>query len=264
MGDPVLPAARLEGRAAGVPGDLPFADPARHAVRAAGRADRRELPDAPALQRGGDRLSARVGIRRWPGAAAGRVAGAHLQQHHANRRVHHSRRGRDGDRHGAAARARAGRGRARPRGGGRTGDPDGRARLSRAARTASPGASACARAPVTVTTYRVGLVVPTSNTTMEAELPEILRARELGPSSERFTFHSARVRMRNVTAGELRRMNEQVPRAAAELADARPHAVATACLVAIMAQGAGYHRTAEKEIEAALAREGASAPVVSS
>ena len=117
---------------------------------------------------------------------------------------------------------------------------------------------------MTVTTYRVGLVVPSSNTTMEAELPEILRARELGPSSERFTFHSARVRMRNVTAGELRRMNEQVPRAAAELADARPHAVATACLVAIMAQGAGYHRTAEKEIEAALAREGASAPVVSS
>ena len=117
---------------------------------------------------------------------------------------------------------------------------------------------------MTLTTYRVGLVVPSSNTTMEAELPEILRARELGPSSERFTFHSARVRMRNVTAGELRRMNEQVPRAAAELADARPHAVATACLVAIMAQGAGYHRTAEQEIEAALAREGASAPVVSS
>jgi maleate isomerase len=40
--------------------------------------------------------------------------------------------------------------------------------------------------------------------------------------------------------------------------------VATACLVAIMAQGPGYHCTAEDQITAVLAGQGVSAPVVSS
>ena len=59
-------------------------------------------------------------------------------------------------------------------------------------------------------------------------------------------------------------MNEQTARAAAELADARCDVVATACLVALMAQGPGYHCTAEDEIRGVLAAEGAPAPVVSS
>jgi maleate isomerase len=59
-------------------------------------------------------------------------------------------------------------------------------------------------------------------------------------------------------------MNAQAERAATELADARPHVVATACLVAIMAQGPGYHCTAEDSITAALRSEGSDAPVVSS
>jgi maleate isomerase len=112
--------------------------------------------------------------------------------------------------------------------------------------------------------YRIGLIVPSSNTTMETEVPAILRAREEVVPEERFTFHSARLRMRHVTPEELRKMNEQTDRAAAEVADAHPHAVATACLVAIMAQGAGYHCTAQDQITAVLEREGASAPVVSS
>ena len=37
--------------------------------------------------------------------------------------------------------------------------------------------------------YRVGMIVPSSNTTMETEIPAMLRAREeIRP--ERFTFHS--------------------------------------------------------------------------
>jgi maleate isomerase len=59
-------------------------------------------------------------------------------------------------------------------------------------------------------------------------------------------------------------MNAQAERAATELADARPDVVATACLVAIMAQGPGYHCTAEDAITAALRVEGAQAPVISS
>lgn len=109
-------------------------------------------------------------------------------------------------------------------------------------------------------TRRIGMIVPSSNTTMETELPELL-GRQPG---ERFTFHSARARMRHVTEDELRRMNDETDRAAHELADARPEVVATACLVAIMAQGAGYHRAAEEAISSALDAEGARAPVISS
>ena len=82
---------------------------------------------------------------------------------------------------------------------------------------------------------RVGLIVPSSNTTMETEIPALIRAREPEAPDERFTFHSSRMRMRQVTPEELRSMNEQTGRAAAELADARCDVVATACLVALMA-----------------------------
>jgi maleate isomerase len=111
---------------------------------------------------------------------------------------------------------------------------------------------------------RVGLVVPSSNTTMETELPAMLRGREEALGGERFTFHAARARMQRVTPEQLRDMNAQVERATRELADLRPDAVASACLVAIMAQGRGRHRSAEAQIAAALADEGAPAAVISS
>ena len=55
-------------------------------------------------------------------------------------------------------------------------------------------------------------------------------------------------------------MNEQTGRAAAELADARCDVVATACLVALMAQGPGFHCTAEDQIREVLRAEGALVP----
>lgn len=112
--------------------------------------------------------------------------------------------------------------------------------------------------------HHIGLIVPSSNLTMETELPRLMRARESVVPGERFVFHSSRMRMKHVTPEELRGMNAQTRRAAAELADARPDAVATACLVAIMAQGPGYHCTAEDEITGVLREEGVEAPVVSS
>jgi len=112
--------------------------------------------------------------------------------------------------------------------------------------------------------HRVGLLVPSSNTTMETEVPALLRAREHVRPDDAFTLHSARLRMEDVTPEGLRAMNDQTGRAAMELADLRPDVVATACLVAIMAQGPGSHRTAEAEIESILEREHAPAPVVSS
>ncbi|MDD7963868.1 maleate cis-trans isomerase family protein [Actinomycetospora lemnae] len=108
------------------------------------------------------------------------------------------------------------------------------------------------------------MIVPSSNLTMETELPRMLAARERVLPDDRFVFHAARARMQHVTPEQLKAMNEQAARAATELADARPDVVATACLVAIMAQGPGFHCTAEDDITAALRAEGSSAPVVSS
>ena len=48
------------------------------------------------------------------------------------------------------------------------------------------------------TKFRVGLIVPSSNVTMETEIPAMLRARE-AIEPERFTFHSSRMRMKSVT-----------------------------------------------------------------
>jgi len=112
--------------------------------------------------------------------------------------------------------------------------------------------------------HHIGMIVPSSNLTMETELPRMLRAREEAEPGDRFVFHSARARMRHVEPEQLRAMNAQAGRAAAELADARPDVVATACLVAIMAQGPGYHCTAEDDITRVLREEGCASPVVSS
>src|SRR5215469_5362822 len=57
-----------------------------------------------------------------------------------------------------------------------------------------------------------------SNTTMETEIPAMLRARE-NIRPERFTCHSSRMRMQKVTKEELESMNREGVRCAAELAD---------------------------------------------
>jgi maleate isomerase len=95
--------------------------------------------------------------------------------------------------------------------------------------------------------FRIGQIVPSSNTTMETEIPAMFRARE-AIRPERFTFHSSRMRMHKVTKEELVAMNKEGLRCAAELADARVDVMSTACLVAIMAMGPGYHRETEREL----------------
>jgi maleate isomerase len=114
-----------------------------------------------------------------------------------------------------------------------------------------------------VTTYRVGLVVPSSNTTMETEVPQLLRRREQ-VYPQRFTCHSSRVGMRRVTPAELARMNRESDRCAADLADARCDILAYACLVAVMAEGPGAHVAVETRLAGAAERAGHVLPVVSS
>lgn len=112
-------------------------------------------------------------------------------------------------------------------------------------------------------TYRVGQIVPSSNITMETEIPAMLRRRET-VYPERFTFHSSRMRMKKVTAEELTAMDRDSLRCARELADADVDVMGYACLVAIMSQGLGYHRVSKANLEGVIAEEGKSIPVVSS
>ena len=113
-------------------------------------------------------------------------------------------------------------------------------------------------------TFRIGQIVPSSNTTMETEIPAMLRARE-AVEPERFTFHSSRMRMKTVRREELAAMDAESDRCAAELSDARVDVIGYACLVAIMSMGHGYHRASQKRLQEVTQREaGGCIPVVTS
>ena len=110
---------------------------------------------------------------------------------------------------------------------------------------------------------RIGQIVPSSNVTMETEIPAMLRARE-GILPERFTFHGSRMRMKKVTMEELAAMDGDSDRCALELSDAAVDVLGYACLVAIMSMGRGYHRVSETRLHARTVENGHPAPVVTS
>jgi len=112
-------------------------------------------------------------------------------------------------------------------------------------------------------TLRIGQIVPSSNVTMEREIPAMLRARE-AVLPERFSFHGARMRMKQVTKAELEAMDADSDRCALELSDARVDVLGYACLVAIMSMGRGYHRVAQARLHRRTIENGAAAPVVTS
>lgn len=115
------------------------------------------------------------------------------------------------------------------------------------------------------TPVRIGMIVPSSNTTMETEVPAMLRRREMAsPEAARFTFHSSRMAMRRVSPEELARVDAESDRCAAELSDARCDVLAYACLVAIMAAGPKYHLAAEERLTRTAAASGCHAPVITS
>jgi maleate isomerase len=112
--------------------------------------------------------------------------------------------------------------------------------------------------------FRIGQIVPSSNTTMETEIPAMLTARYSLFPEERFTFHSARMRMMKVSPEELKKMDVDSDRCALELSDARVDVMAYACLVAIMCQGAGYHNVSQERLGKVVAGNEAPTPVLSS
>jgi maleate isomerase len=112
--------------------------------------------------------------------------------------------------------------------------------------------------------FRIGQIVPSSNTTMETEVPAMLLAHQAQFPNDRFTFHSSRMRMKTVKKDELAAMDAESDRCAIELSDAQVDVLGYACLVAIMAMGPGYHRTSQSRLQSRTADNGATAPVITS
>jgi maleate isomerase len=109
-------------------------------------------------------------------------------------------------------------------------------------------------------TRRIGLIVPSSNTTIETEVPEMLRRIE----DETFTFHSSRAVLHSVDPESLDRMVGELDRCGNELCDARVDAIVYACLVALMARGPGAHVESEGKLAEIVAERGTDAAVLSS
>jgi maleate isomerase len=108
---------------------------------------------------------------------------------------------------------------------------------------------------------RVGLIVPSSNVTMEIEVPAVLRD---GKGGDEISFHSSRMPMRQVSAAELLSMDAEAIRCVNELVDARCDVLAYACLVAVMVQGPGAHRKVEEKLGQEATDRGQPIPIVSS
>lgn len=111
--------------------------------------------------------------------------------------------------------------------------------------------------------YRIGQIVPSSNVTMETEIPAVFRARE-SMFPERFTFHSSRMRMKKVTKEELEAMDAESLKCALELSDAQVDVMGYACLVAIMSMGKGYHCVSEENLGQKTEENGYKTPIVTS
>ena len=86
------------------------------------------------------------------------------------------------------------------------------------------------------TLYRIGQIVPSSNITMETEIPAMLQARQL-IRPERFAFHSSRMRMNEVSKDELAAMDDQSDRCALELGDAHVDVMGYAMLGGVHVEG---------------------------
>ncbi|GAB11564.1 maleate cis-trans isomerase [Gordonia araii NBRC 100433] len=108
--------------------------------------------------------------------------------------------------------------------------------------------------------HRIGLVVPSTNVTVETEMPAILGRHPVS----RFSFHSTRMRMKTVSPEQLVAMNAQRERCVMEIADADPAVILYACLVAIMVGGPGEHQRVESAVAEQLATGGSEAKIRSS
>ncbi len=90
---------------------------------------------------------------------------------------------------------------------------------------------------------RVGLIVPSSNTTMEDEFRRLL------PS--KISLHTARMRLSNVTIEELFKMERDAVSASLMLADADVNIIVYGCTTGSLVGGKGYDEKIASEIRQA-------------
>ena len=88
---------------------------------------------------------------------------------------------------------------------------------------------------------RLGLIIPSSNTTMESEFWRML--------PEGFSVHTSRLRLREVTVEELGLMEKRVEDAALQLADAEIDVIGYGCTSGSLFKGLGHDKSIEKRIE---------------
>lgn len=87
---------------------------------------------------------------------------------------------------------------------------------------------------------RIGLILPSSNTTMEPELYRML--------PEDCTLHTARMRLREITIKALSAMEKKAVEAAQELSDAEVSAVSYGCTSGSLFRGVGHDRRIEAKL----------------
>ncbi len=89
--------------------------------------------------------------------------------------------------------------------------------------------------------YRIGLILPSSNTTMEPEFNRIV--------STRATVHSARIRLRQVTSSELEAMERETECAAVQLSDSNVDIICYGCTSGSLFRGLGHDKEIVRRIE---------------
>ena len=91
---------------------------------------------------------------------------------------------------------------------------------------------------------RIGLIIPSSNTTMESEFWKVL-----GPTG--VSVHTARITLINVTAKELKEMAEETISAAKRLATAEVDVIVFGCTSGSLLEGIEWEKSLVKKIEEA-------------
>ena len=90
---------------------------------------------------------------------------------------------------------------------------------------------------------RLGLLIPSSNTTMEPEFYKML--------PEEFTIHTARLRLKSVTVESLAEMEQEIKSEASKLADADVSVIGYGCTSGSLFKGLGHDLEIEQRIERA-------------
>lgn len=88
---------------------------------------------------------------------------------------------------------------------------------------------------------RFGLIIPSSNTTMEQEFCKVL--------ANGFSIHSGRLQLKEVTLKALAKMEQQIEEEALKLADANVGVIGYGCTSGSLFKGFGHDREIEARIE---------------